>query len=104
MGRERWEERPGSLFSPHTHAPKGSPELSQAVPGLPQQGPGGLMACTPGLIQMRGISGRMASGGILWSRQEPWGHGGRVAAISPARQPPAQLGHSGQCFEMLLRM
>lgn len=37
MGRERWEERPGSLFSPHTHAPKGSPELSQAVPGLPQQ-------------------------------------------------------------------
>lgn len=37
MGREGWEEHPESIFSPHTHAPKGSPKLSQAVPGLPQQ-------------------------------------------------------------------
>lgn len=46
MGREGWEEHPESIFSPHTHAPKGSPKLSQAVPGLPQQ-----VGC---LLQMSG--------------------------------------------------
>lgn len=50
MGREGWEEHPGSIFSPHTHAPKGSPKPSQAVPGLPQQvGCFCRWAVTPGL-------------------------------------------------------
>ena len=37
MRREGWGEHPASIFSPHTHVPKVSPELSQAVPGLTRQ-------------------------------------------------------------------
>lgn len=60
----------------------------------------------PGALEMRGISDRMARGGIFWGQAGTWvwWWWGEVVVISPERWLATLLSHSRLCFELLLRM